>query len=152
MKGVVCVKKLSALVLVLLSALSLIGCQNKPNTPKDHDINNVVMLYENDDDLSSNGNVAITDEEIIAELLTMHNDLRTEKPKKPIDIGPKRVWVIFRKDEKHIIEWLVVTDGKDWSKAQFVTYSTALGEDYQLIINTYDYSRLLEILHEYKDK
>jgi len=143
-------KRLIALVLALVCVLCLVGCQNKPNTPKDLDVDSVVMLYENDNDLASNAKVTITDKEIIAELLLMHNDLRTEKTKQPA--AKERVWVIFRKDEKHIIEWWIGTNGKDWSDALFTTYSTALTEGYQLVKNARNYSRIIEILEELKDQ
>ena len=145
-------KKLIALVLALVCVLGLVGCQNKPNTPKDLDVDSVVLLYENHNDLSANVRVTITDKDIIAELLSMHNDLRTEDSEQAV--GKEKVWVIFRKDEKHIIEWWIATDGKDWSDALFTTHSTALTVDYQpqLVNNTRDYSRIIEILEELKDK
>lgn len=141
-------KKLIAFVLALVCVLSLVGCQNKPNTLKDIDVDSVVMLYENANDISANVMVTSTDKDIIAELLSMHNDLRTEKTEQPA--AKERVWVIFCKDEKHIVEWWIGTDGKDWSDALFTTYSTALTEDYQLVNNTRNYSRIIEILDDLK--
>lgn len=143
-------KKMIALILALICVMSLAGCQNKPNTPKDLDVDSVVMLYENANDLSANVRVTIRDKDIIAELLSMHNDLRTEDTKQ--SMGKEKVWVIFCKDEKHIIDWWIGTDGKDWSDALFTTYSTALAKDYQLVNNSRNYSRIIELLEELKDQ
>ena len=145
-------KKLIAFVFALVCVLGFVGCQNKPNTPKGLDIDSVVLLYENSNDLSANLRVTLTDKDIIAELLSMHNDLRTKDSKQAV--GKEKVWVIFRKDEKHIIEWWIAIDGKDWSNAIFTTHSTAMTVDYQpqLVNNTRDYSRIIEILEELRDK
>lgn len=145
-------KKLLALIFSSICLMSLVSCQNKPNPPKNLDVDSVVMLYENSNDLSANVRVTITDKDVIAELLSMHNDLRTEDSKQAV--GKEKVWVIFREDEKHIIEWWIATDGKDWSDALFTTHSTAMTVDYQpqLVNNTRNYSRIIEILEQLKDK
>ena len=142
-------KKFLAILFALWVLLSCAGCQNKPQVPKDLQIDSVVLLYENAQDPASNKRAVITQREIIAELLSMHQDLRTVKTNQPP--AEEGVWIIFRKDETHILEWWIGTTGKDWNDASFLTYSTALTADYQLIKNSRDYTRILEILEEFQD-
>ena len=141
-------KKMLVFVLSLVYVLSLVGCYNTPDVPAEIeiDIDSVVMTRWSDG-IESHERVTITDKETIAELLVMHNSLRTKDTKQSWN-SDKHMWIHFRQDGKHIIEWFVSPSGDDWNNSALIMYSTTMDDEgYQIIKNEFDYNRLFEIFN-----
>ena len=138
-------KKLLVFVLSLVYVVSLVGCYNTPDVPAEIEIDSVVMLYRIGG--VSEKKVTITDKETIAELLAMHNSVRTKDTKQSCN-KDKHMWVFFRQDGKHIIEWFLFPSGDDWDNSALIMYSTTMDDEgYQIIKNEFDYNRLFEIFN-----
>ena len=141
-------KKLIALVLVLVCVFGLVGCQSKPNTPADIEID-TVRISRSSDGGATTETVEITDKEIISELLTMHNGMRTKATNQPV--ADERTWVIFQKDNTSVIEWCISVPGKDWTTSIFITCSNMLDIGNHSIESEFDYNRIIEIFNEFED-
>ena len=136
---------LAAVCLVALGFVSgLFGRYDKPDMREEIAVDSVEMLYSIDGDQSSE-KVTITDEETVAELLIMHNSLRTQKKSRPL--SDERMWIIFVQEGNHVIEWCVSVYGDDWSNAEFITCSNTLGIGNHVVKKQFDYGRVVEMFH-----
>ena len=133
-------KKLIALILVVVCVLGLIGC----NETAEIQIDKIIMTYSTNGDESSD-KVTITDKETISELLAMHNSLQTEEKSRPL--ADERFWVIFYMGDDVEIEWCVSAYGKDLDNAEFISCSTLWSVGNHVIKDDFDYNRLVEIFN-----
>ena len=133
-------KKLIALILVVVCVLGLIGC----NETAEIQIDKIIMTYSTNGDESSD-KVTITDKETISELLAMHNSLQTEEKSRPL--ADERFWVIFYMGDDVEIEWCVSAYGNDLDNAEFISCSTLWSVGNHVIKDDFDYNRLVEIFN-----
>ena len=133
-------KKLIALILVVVCVLGLIGC----NETAEIQIDKVVMTHSSNGDKSSD-KVTITDKETISELLAMYNSLQTVEKSRPL--ADERIWVIFYMGEDVEIEWCISAYGNDLDNAEFISCSTLWSVGNHLIKSNFDYNRVVEIFN-----
>ena len=141
-------KRMTAFAFLIVCFLGLVGCQRKPNTPADIQADKVVMCWESNGSVSSE-TVTVTDNEIISELLAMHNSMRTVERSEPL--ADERIWIQFFQDNENVLEWCISAYGKDQDDVRLITCSTALGAGNHIIENGFDYNRIVEIFNEAKD-
>ena len=133
-------KKMIALILVLVCVLALAGC----NDTAEIQIDKIIMTYSTNGDESSE-KATITDKETISELLAMYNSLQTEEKNRPI--ADERFWVIFYMGDDVEIEWCVSVYGIDLQNAEFISCSTLWSKGNHVIKGNFDYNRLVEIFN-----
>lgn len=128
-----------ALCLAIILIISLVGCSGRPDVIADMKADRVVMLYSCDADATSE-EVTITAPEMISELLSMHNSLKTQESSRPI--AEERMWIIFCQGEKHIIEWCISACEED---GVLVTCSNMLGIGNHVVKNELDFERVVAL-------
>ncbi len=103
-----------------------------------------VVMYHSDVDGTSSEEIVITDEDTVAELLSMHNSLKVLYMSRPL--AATRTCITFYEGEEVVAEWCISVHEED---GVLITCSDTLGVGNYFVKGEFEYNRLLEIFNSF---
>lgn len=152
--GVYSLKKSTKIILCLLALVCVVGfcCYESlhefilTQRPEKIDADAVVM-HHSDVDGTSSEEILITDEDIVAELVSLHNSLKVLYMSRPL--AATRTCITFYEEEEVVAEWCISVHEDD---GMLITCSDALDGGNYFVKGEFDYNRLTEIFNSFPNQ